>query len=106
MNIVTSDLAAFGQRELAIASKLLKAYGKSRPDFLGKNTMLKFNPDSGHVFLADDDYGMAVLDGQDLKQWAICCVCGREGFADERDESNWKVFLDPRICEDCAESGL
>lgn len=40
---------------------------------------------------------------QEPKQRAICCVCGREGFMDERDESGWKVFADPRICEECVE---
>ncbi len=50
-----------------------------------------------------DEYSASRPASQGPKQWAICCVCGREGFVDERDESGWKVFADPRICEECIE---
>ena len=103
MDIVTTDLAKFGQRELELASELIKAYAQKRPEFLGEKVMLNFNTHSGEVFLSDDDFNTGLLDDQELKRWATCCICGREGFADERNESGWKVFADPRICEECVE---
>ena len=103
-NLVTSDLADFGQRELELGFELLKAYSESRPDYLGENTMLKFNTQSGNVFLSDEDNNIGMMDGQELKRWAVCCMCGREGFADERDEDNRKVFLDPLVCDECVEN--
>lgn len=84
--IVTSDLTKFGYRELDMAGDLLKAYAKNGCDFLGYDTNVFMNSNSGNVFLADEDGGVGMMNGDKLEQWFSCPECGAEGF--DNDEGH------------------
>jgi len=80
--IVTSDLAKFGYRELEIASRLLSAYVKE-PDILGNGVQVFMNMHSGYVFLSDEDYNTAMMNGDKLEIYYCCSECGDEGFLED-----------------------
>lgn len=85
----TRDLSLFGFRELRIATELLTAYVDSnkRPDdFEGDGVTLEFNPNSGNVFLVNDEFQVAMMNGDKLEQFHSCPYCGAEGFKDEIHE--------------------
>jgi hypothetical protein len=80
----TRDLMDFGTRELRIAAMLLSAL-KSPKDYtfrLGEKVALEFNSKSGLVFLVDDNFNVAMLNGDRLEDWLICPQCNAEGFRD------------------------
>lgn len=79
----TTDLSEFGYIELNEAAKLLTAYCEQSPDYLEEKIHIEFNPESGCVFLTDEDYNVGMLNGNDLEQWLNCPECGNEGFKDE-----------------------
>ncbi len=83
----TNDLSKFGHIELVEAEKLLHAFNTkawaSADDDLNNGVKLEFNPSSGNVFLVDDDYMVAMLNGDKLENWLSCPNCGKEGFRSE-----------------------
>ena len=79
----TTDLKEFGFRELRMAADLLRAYCESPPDFLSDGVHLMMNTHSGCVFLTDEDFDVAMMNGDALKQFHSCPECGAEGFAEE-----------------------
>lgn len=81
--MTTTDLKDFGFRELKLAASLLHAYCESPPDFLCGGVHLMMNTHSGYVFLTDEDFGVAMMNGDQLEQFHSCPECGMEGFADE-----------------------
>jgi hypothetical protein len=84
----TQDLSKFGIRELKIARDLLSAYLEN-PDILGNGVAIEFNPNSGCVFLVDEDYDVAMMNGEKLENWLDCPNCGNEGFYNDiKDNSN------------------
>ncbi|PQA86027.1 hypothetical protein [Hyphococcus luteus] len=87
-DIVTTDLSRFGFRELKMAARLLAAYCESPPDFLGDGVTVMMNMHSGYVFLTDEDFNVAMMNGDTLEQFHSCPECGAEGFAEELTESN------------------
>lgn len=89
-DLVTADLSTFGNRELMIASDLLRAYAENRADFLGDNITLNFNSNSGYVFLSDEDYRVGVLADDENKviQFYSCAQCGYEGTQADALEDN------------------
>jgi len=79
-DIVSADLSKFGIRELIEAQELLKAYTEQGAEFLGDGLTLNFNPDSGYVFLCDEDFNVGILDDDGkLVQFFSCPQCGKEG---------------------------
>jgi hypothetical protein len=86
----TRDLSKFGFREIGIAAELLTKYADGRQswasaeDDLDDGVAVEFNPNSGEVFLADEDYRTAMVnrDGK-LENWIYCSNCGVEGFRSE-----------------------
>lgn len=94
------DFSQFGFRELKMAAELLNAYveGKwaSRKDRLDGGLKIEFNPNSGNVFLVDDEFNVAMMNGYALENWFSCGVCGTEGFRSEVD------FGDAFTCKQCA----
>ena len=86
MSTIT-DLSAFGFRELKMAAKLLTAYCQDPPDFLGHGIHLMMNTYSGCVFLTDEDFNVAMMNGDRLEQFHVCPECGAEGFADDIPDS-------------------
>lgn len=81
----TRDFLKFGYRELDIAGDLLKAL-KTKHDktrFLSHGVAVEFNPNSGNVFLVDEDFNVAMMNGDDLEDFFSCPICGHEGFLDD-----------------------
>ena len=78
----TQDFSKFGYRELAIAADLIKAYLKHK-SLLDDGVRIEFNPSSGDVFLVDEDYKVACMNGENLELWLYCPNCGHEDFKSE-----------------------
>lgn len=83
--ICTYDLREFGVRELGMAADLLTAHlsGHRNEAELGAAIQLGFNRNSGKVFLADEDYRVAMMYGETLLEWHTCHECYHEGFAED-----------------------
>jgi len=78
----TRDLSKFGHRELTTARDLLNEYLKGF-DGLSDGIAVEFNPNSGNVFLVDEDYNVAMMKGDKLELWYNCPYCGHEGFKED-----------------------
>ncbi len=86
----------FGYRELNMAAKLLGAFkGPSDQSTLDVGVAVEFNPNSGNVFLVDEDYNVAMMNGDKLEDWINCPECGHEDFDSE--------FLDSSVNDCCKE---
>lgn len=79
----TTDLKNFGFRELKMAAELLQAYCENPPEFMSDGVHLMMNTHSGYVFLTDEDFNVAMMNGDKLEQFLSCPECGAEGFAEE-----------------------
>jgi len=79
----TQDFGKFGYIELAEAGKLLTKYANNPNILDGDNISIEFNPRSGNVFLVDEDYNVAMMNGDTLEQWYNCPYCGHEGFLED-----------------------
>lgn len=96
----TRDLSQFGNIEREEASKLLLAMSNrhwaSDDDELQDGVAIEFNPNSGNVFLVDDDCNVAMLNNEgELENWISCRACDNEDFRSE-------ITLDENgYCEDC-----
>ena len=84
----TQDLSKFGYRELDMAADLLKALANSPPDFLEDGITLEFNPNSGSVFIYDNEFNTAMMNGDKLEQWFYCHECGAEGFKEDFNDDS------------------
>ena len=90
----TKDFSLFGMRELAMAGELLVAYANEAPahswvgeDKLEDSVSVEFNPNSGNVFLVDEDSNVAMLNGDNrLEMFYTCSECGEEGFISDYGE--------------------
>lgn len=81
----TQDLSKFGYRELGMAGELLTAYSENPGVLDGDEIHIEFNPNSGTVFLVDEDFNVAMMNGDKLEQWYYCPYCGHEGFLEDMD---------------------
>lgn len=79
----TTDLKKFGFRELKMAAELLAAYCENPPEFLRDGIELMMNTSSGNVFLTDEDFNVAMMNGERLDAWLFTPYDGHEGFLDE-----------------------
>lgn len=79
--ITTTNLADFGYREIGMAATLLNAY-LDNTSILGDGVQLMFNTHSGCVFLTDEDYAVAMMNGEKLEKF-YSSNCGHEGFAED-----------------------
>lgn len=93
-----ADLSNFGYRELDIAGDLLKAYAENGSDFLNDGITLNFNPNSGNVFLSDEDFNVGVLEDGKLVQFFSCPNCGNEGTQEEGKENEWDFVKYEGFC--------
>ena len=84
--VVTKDQGRFGFRELKMGARLLTAW-KSDADetelLTSDGLALWMNRDSGNVFLCDEDYDVAMMNGPKLEDWETCPYCGHENFRSE-----------------------
>lgn len=79
----TQDLSNFGYMEKKEAGKLLSIYGtKDDISNLGDGVKVEFNPNSGYVFLVDNDLNTAMInpDSGLLENWYFLSYNGNEGF--------------------------
>ena len=71
----------FGYREMDLAADLLKRHADTPADFLGDEISIGFNPNSGNVYMFDENENVAMFDDNGkLSQFLICLECGAEGF--------------------------
>jgi hypothetical protein len=83
----TRDLMDFGYVELKEAGLLLSTLKteNDKTKFLGKNVTIEFNPNSGNVFLVDEDFNVAMMNDDKLEDWFFCHYCGHEGFLENME---------------------
>ncbi len=84
-NYYTENLSDFGIREIILLRDLLDAWiNKGLPEnFYQSGVKPAFNRNSGHVFLVNEDYQVAMLNGEDLEIFHSLPYCGGEGFLSE-----------------------
>ena len=83
----TTDFQHFGYREFGMAGDLLKAYAYNPPSYLGDGVHIMFNINSGYVFLIDEDFNVAMMNGDKLEQFHNCSKCGGAGFAEDMSDN-------------------
>ena len=91
----TRDISKFGNREREIAGKLLSAINtvNDKTSMFGEGVSVEFNPTSGMVFLVDEDFNVAAMNGDVLEDFLTCPECGTEGFSEDID-------TDMKCCSD------
>lgn len=77
----TQDWSKFGYREIEEAKELLSHIREINSQ--GK-VSVEFNPNSGNVFLVDEDYNVWMMTSENkIEKWFNCPYCGYEGFKDD-----------------------
>lgn len=81
----TTDFARFGYRERALAAALLNASIEQGfpEDFDDNGVTIMMNTDSGFVFFTNEDFAVAMMNGDRLESFYSCPECGAEGFAED-----------------------
>ena len=81
----TTDFSDFGWKERKMAAKLLNASCEQGfpYDFDDSNVQIMMNKYSGNIFFVNDDYQVAMMNGDTLESFYYTPYEGREGFADE-----------------------
>ena|ERR1700722_18450067 len=97
MNSTTTNLADFGWRERKMAAELLTASCEQGfpDDFEDSAVVLMMNQSSGNVFLTNEEFQVAMMNGDNLESFYSCPYCGHEGFKDdmEHDAQNAECTL-------------
>jgi hypothetical protein len=89
----------FGLLELKELTKILNALIKDGPpsDFYMSGMHPMFNMNSGNVFLTNEDYQVAMLNGDKLESFYSCPICGHEGFREDmshgEDDEECREFV-------------
>lgn len=81
----TTNLADFGFREIKMARDLLDAWVNNGlpEDFDNSGVVLMMNRNSGNVFLTNEEFEVAMLNGDTLESFYNSPYEGREGFFDD-----------------------
>lgn len=84
-DICTTDLADFGFRERVILIELLQAWqSQGLPDdFSLDEVRPMMNKHSGNVFLTNEEFQVAMMNGDKLEVWHSSPYEGKEGFFDD-----------------------
>ena len=86
-NVYTENLNDIisNDRERALAIELLQAWGKQGlpSDFYEEGVKVAFNRNSGNVFLVNEDYQCAMMNGDKLESFYSSPYHGYEGFIDD-----------------------
>lgn len=77
----TEDLSEFGQREREMAGELLST--DLPRNFNGSGVRVAFNKNSGYVFLVNDDYQVAMMNGYHMAIFHNTPYHGHEGFIED-----------------------
>lgn len=78
MTYYTENLSEFGHRELQEGGELLQAAWPK--NFADNGVRLAFNKGSGYVFLVNDDYQVAMFNGDNVEMYHSTPYHGHEGF--------------------------
>ena len=83
----TTDLSDFGWRERRMAATLLTvSCDQGLPDdFEDDAVTIMMNRNSGHVFLTNSEFQVAMMNGDALESWYNCPYCGHEGFKEDME---------------------
>jgi hypothetical protein len=95
--ITTTNFADFGWRERRLAAELLIASCEQGfpADFEDSGVQIMMNRNSGNVFFVNDEYQVAMMNGDKLESFYNTPYHGYEGFADEllemynEDKDSW-----------------
>lgn len=81
----TRDFSNFGFIELKEAAALLTEFVHNDDvrDCFSTGVAVEFNPESGNVFLVDEDFNVAMICDGDLEMFYSCSECGHEGFKED-----------------------
>ena len=106
----TRNLADFGYRELEELRDILTAWiDNGLPDdFDDDGVVPEFNPNSGNVFLTNDEYQVAMLNGDVLESWYWLSYEGHEGFLDDlidEADSSWHPDDLNELADICENNG-
>lgn len=100
----TTNLADFGYRELELLKNLIQAkMDQGFPeDFSLRGVTVMMNQNSGNVFFTNDEYQVAMVNGDTLEMFHTCGECGQEGFASEfrLTDTGCQVCSQPSIEEE------
>ena len=82
------ELDGYGYREMVLAGEILTAVanGGLPEEFHSDGLAIEFNPSSGEVFLINDYYQIAMMNGDSLEMYYILPHSGIEGFREELEE--------------------
>ena len=85
--MTTTNLADFGYREIEMVEELLKAWREQGlpKDFYNSDVVPMMNQSSGNVFLTNEDFQVAMMNGDTLESFYSCPICGHEGFLEEME---------------------
>jgi hypothetical protein len=83
--MTTTDISKFGYSEIKELTKILNAWIEDGlpDDFYRDEVHPMMNMNSGHVFLTNLEYEVAMMNGDKLESWYHCAECGHEGFAED-----------------------
>ena len=93
-DIVTNDFSKFGSREREMAEDLLKAWREQGlpENFDNEKVSIFLNLQSGYVFLSNEEYQVAMMNGGKLEFFYTDFETGEEGFLDElSDEAKNRI---------------
>jgi hypothetical protein len=85
----TTNLSDFGNRERAIAIELMTEWNNGnlpsdfKVGFEENNVQIMMNTTSGNVFLTNDEYQVAMMNGEKLESYYTSPYNGIEGFYDD-----------------------
>ncbi len=106
-NTTTTDLSQFGYRERKLAAEILTASVEQGfpDDFTDDGVTVMMNMNSGNVFLTNDEFQVAMMNGDKLESFYSCPMCGHEGFAEdmphgEGDKECQRYLRDIGVVED------
>jgi len=87
-DITTTDLSRFGSRERSMLEDLLKAWREQGlpEDFYPEKVKPMMNMLSGNVFLTNEDFQVAMMNGDKLESFYSCPNCGNEGFKEDFED--------------------
>jgi hypothetical protein len=90
----TTNFADFGWRERKMASELLNASLEQGfpEDFSQDRVTIMMNMNSGNVFFTNDEYEVAMMNGDKLESFYNLPYSGEEGFKDDFEDRDRTDF--------------